>query len=381
MQPVSASKNLPDHDTDARMMAYALRMAERGLGRTWPNPSVGCVLVKNHQVIAAAHTATGGRPHAETQALASAAGAARGSTAYVTLEPCAHQGHTPPCAQALIDAGVARVVIACIDPDARVRGKGIAMLEQAGIAVTSGVMEPQAQRLHAGFFSRLQRNRPHISMKIATSLDGKIANAAGISQWITGEEARSYAHRLRMRHDAILTGIGTVLADNPALTCRLAGLETYSPVRVVVDSQLRIPIHSQLVQNARQVPLWLLTTNTNPSLHAPLQACGAKIAIIEATNGRVCLHAATAWLATQGISTLLTEGGAALNGSLWQSGLVDTLYWFRAPIALGANAADALACHVANAPSELPRLQREDVIPLGNDLLEIYTGTSHNRIP
>lgn len=373
MQPQATSPSLANRDFDTRMMRYALRMAARGLGRTWPNPSVGCVLTKNQQILAATCTADGGRPHAETLALLDAGEAARGATAFVTLEPCAHHGLTPPCAQALVNAGIARVVIACIDPDGRVGGKGIAMLERAGIAVTTGILEKEASVLHAGFFSRLQKGRPFISMKLASSLDGKIANAAGLSQWITGEQARLYAHSLRARHDAILTGIGTALADDPALTCRLAGLETHSPVRVILDSQLRLPLHSQLVQTAPNVPLWILTTSTDAAKHAELTKRGVKIAHLEAAGNHVCLNAAMAWLAAQGITSVFAESGAKLNGSLWQSKLVDQLYWFRAPIVLGNEGTDALTAHISSAPSALPRLHREDTIPLGSDLLEIYS--------
>lgn len=362
-----------DREFDRRMMLYALRVAERGLGRTWPNPSVGCVLTQNGQIIAAARTADSGRPHAETQALSSAGALAKGCTAYVTLEPCAHHGKTPPCAQSLVDAGVARVVIACTDPDERVRGQGIALLRQAGIEVQTDVCEAEAAAQHAGFFSRLQNNRPFIAMKLATSLDGRIANAAAQSQWITGEAARQHAHALRTKYDAIITGIGTVLADNPALTCRLAGLEQHSPVRVVLDSALRLPLQSQLAQTARDIPLWVLTTSTDTAKIAALEALGVKVATLDAAGDHVCLNAAIAWLAAQGINRLLAEGGATLNGSLWQSGLVNRVYWYRAPIVLGDQGTAAIMAQVTAPPSALPRMQREDTIVLGSDMLEIYS--------
>lgn len=368
MRQEATNSDTPNREFDTRMMRYALRMAERGLGRTWPNPSVGCVLAKNGLVLAAATTTNQGRPHAETQALNDAGKAARGATAYVTLEPCAHHGLTPPCALALIDAGIARVVIACTDPDDRVNGKGIAMLKQAGISVSTGLLEQEALALHAGFFCCELKSRPLISMKIATSLDGKIANAAGSSQWITGEQARHYAHSLRARHDAILTGIGTALADDPALTCRLPSLEAYSPVRVILDSQLRLPLHSQLAKTAHNVPVWVLTTSSDTAKHTALEQLGVKVSHLAALS----INAVMEWLAAQGITSVLSEGGATLNGSLWQSGLVDRLYWFRAPIVLGNEGMDALATPITAAPSDLPRLHREDTIPLGKDLLEIY---------
>lgn len=360
-----------DHAFDLSAMRHALAMGERGLGRCWPNPSVGCVLAKDGRILAAAYTANGGRPHAETQALATAGSAAKGATAYVTLEPCAHHGDTPPCAQALIDAGIQRVVIACTDPDPRVSGKGIAMLQQAGITVETGLLEAEAQAQHAGFFLRLSANRPLVSMKLATSLDGRITNAVGESQWITGEEARQYGHRLRATHDAILTGIGTVLADDPALTCRLEGLEDQSPTRVILDSELRIPLDSALVQSAKDVPLWVVTTAADSTTKAKLEDAGVKVATLQGT--RPTLKDAFAWLAEQGITRLLTEGGSQLNGSLWNSGLVDRLYWFRAPIVLGSQGSPVITATVEDAPSILPRLTRKDMIPLGSDWLEIYS--------
>lgn len=374
MQPlVPTTPAPPDRNFDAQMMRFALRLAEQGLGRCWPNPSVGCILVKQGQIIAAARTADGGRPHAEASALHIAGTDARDATAYVSLEPCAHHGQTPPCAQTLIDAGINRVVIACGDPDPRVNGKGVAMLRAAGIGVDIGVLEAEALKLNAGFFSRVHYNRPLLAMKLATSLDGRIANGKGESQWITGTEARHYGHLLRARYDAILTGIGTVLADNPALTCRLPGMETQSPVRVILDSQLRLPLHSQLVQAARQVPVWVITVSDDPVRKKALEALGVQVAQVNEEKGRVSIKAALAWLAGQGITRMLTEGGAALNGSLWQSGFVGTLYWFRAPIILGDTGTSALACTVDTVPSNLPRLVREDTILLGSDLLEIYS--------
>lgn len=369
MQPTHGHS--PDFDRAA--MRYALAVGERGLGRCWPNPAVGCVIAKDGHYLAAARTADNGRPHAEAQALAIAGKAAKGATAYVTLEPCAHIGDTPPCAQALIDAGITRVVIACSDPDPRVSGKGLAMLEQAGIAVQIGVLEAEARAQHAGFLSRIERHRPLVAMKLATSLDGSITNAKGESQWITGEEARAYGHRLRATHDAILTGIGTVLADDPTLTCRLDGLEPHSPIRVVLDSQLRLPLDCALLRTLEDAPLWVITCSADAEKRAALEAKGVTVATLAAEQGRVSLAAAFGWLSEQGITRLLTEGGTALNGSLWQSGLVDRLYWFRAPVVLGSEGTPALRFAEDTPPSALPRLVCNDRIPLGNDVLEIYS--------
>lgn len=361
---------------DLTAMQAALAEGECGLGRTWPNPSVGCVIAKNGAILAAAHTARGGRPHAEAQALALAGTAAQGATAYVTLEPCAHHGNTPPCAEALIAAGIARVVIACTDPDLRVNGQGVALLREAGITVETGLLRTEAEAHHAGFFSRVQRGRPLVSMKLATSLDGRITNAAGESQWITGQPARDYGHHLRATHDAILTGIGTVLADDPALTCRLEGREQDSPIRVVLDSQLRIPLNSSLVRSARNTPVWVITCCDDTTKQQALAKAGITLGKVAAENNHVSLAAALEWLAEQGITRLLTEGGAALNGSLWHSGLVDNVYWFRAPIVLGSEGAPAIATAVHDAPSALPRMAQLSTIPLGSDVLEIYSSSA-----
>lgn len=364
-----------EHSTafDTRMMDYALRLAEQGIGRTGSNPSVGCVLTQGERVVGVGRTADGGRPHAETQALKMAGDNARGATAYVTLEPCAHHGQTPPCAEALIAAGVARVIIACLDTDARVAGKGVMMLEEAGIDMEINLLASEAEAQNGAFFDRLRYGMPSVGMKLATSLDGKIANAKGESQWITDEEARQHCHRLRVYHDAILTGIGTVLADDPALTCRLPGLEAQSPIRVVLDSALRLPADSQLASTARTVPVWVLTTSNDAAKTKALEALGVKVTQLDADeNGRVDITAALGWLAEQGINRVLAEGGAALNGSLWQNGLVERLYWYRAPIVL-AGGMDALATITESAPSDLARLMREEIITLGDDQLEIYS--------
>jgi diaminohydroxyphosphoribosylaminopyrimidine deaminase/5-amino-6-(5-phosphoribosylamino)uracil reductase len=243
---------------DAAHMRAALSLARRGNGRTWPNPSVGCVIVKDGRVVGRATTAQGGRPHAEPQALAMAGDAARGATAYVTLEPCCFHGRTPPCTDALVAAGVARVVVGVRDPDPRVNGAGLARLRSAGIEVVEGVLEDEAADVVAGFVTRVQRGRPLVTLKLASTLDGRIATRTGESQWITGEPARRMAHALRGRHDAIMVGAGTVLADNPDLTCRIPGFKPLPMVRVVADSHLRLPLTSRLVATAHSAPTWVL---------------------------------------------------------------------------------------------------------------------------
>src|SRR5438093_45669 len=240
-------------------MLAALALARRGLGNVWPNPAVGCIIVKDGRVAGRGWTQPGGRPHAETEALARAGEAARGATAYVSLEPCSHWGRTPPCADALIAAGVRRVVVALEDPDPRVAGSGLARLRAAGIAVETGLGAAAAAEINAGFFQRVRFGRPLVTLKLASSLDGRIATASGESRWITGPPARDHAHLLRATHDAILVGTGTVLADDPQLTCRLPGLARRSPVRVVIDRHLRIPPSARLIAEARQVPTWVVT--------------------------------------------------------------------------------------------------------------------------
>lgn len=351
-------------------MRHAIALGARNLGRTWPNPAVGTVIVQQEQIVGRGWTQPGGRPHAETMALAQAGERARGATAYVSLEPCAHTGKTGPCAQALIDAGITRAVIACRDPDPRVNGQGIALLRAAGINVTEGLRETEAKALNAGFFLRITHQRPLVSLKIATSLDGKIThppvrsdNAGGDTppRWLTGPLARAYGHLLRARHDAILTGIGTALADDPLLTCRLPGLEDASLVRVLLDSSLRLPAASQLAQSAAQYPLWQLHTKqgeVNPFISPHVRA---------ETLPSLDIPAVLNWLAQQGITRLLVEGGQGISTSFLQSGMVDRLYWFRAPLVLGEGALDAFA--------ETPCLERFTLAQtrrLGEDMLEIY---------
>ncbi|HVY11970.1 MAG TPA: bifunctional diaminohydroxyphosphoribosylaminopyrimidine deaminase/5-amino-6-(5-phosphoribosylamino)uracil reductase RibD, partial [Alphaproteobacteria bacterium] len=246
--------------SDNHYMAIALELGRRMLGQTAPNPAVGCVIVKDGTIVGHGSTQKTGRPHAETEALQRAGEAARGATAYVSLEPCAHVGRTGSCAEALIKAGIRRVVSTLEDPDARVSGKGFHMLHKAGIEVITGVMEDEAEQVNEGFLKRMRYGRPMFTFKIATSLDGRIATASGESRWFSGEQARAYSHRLRATHDAIVVGTGTARADDPLLTCRLPGLENCSPIRIVVDRKLRLRFESQLVRTAHEVPLWIVTS-------------------------------------------------------------------------------------------------------------------------
>jgi len=359
---------------DDALMQAALTLARRGLGRVWPNPAVGCVIVRDGQVVGRGWTQPGGRPHAETEALHQAGAAAQGATAYVTLEPCNHHGRTPPCTDALIAAGVARVVVAIEDPDPRVEGRGLARLRDAGIAVELGLRASEAAELNAGFFLKITLGRPLVAVKMATSLDGRIATHTGQSQWITGHDARAYGHLLRAQHDAILIGSGTALADDPALTCRLAGLEQRSPVRVIVDSRLRTPLTSALVRGARQVPTWVLTReDAARDRIAAYRDAGVVVTPFPAgDDGSLDLSAALKHLATAGITRLLVEGGGAVIAGLLRADLVDRLYHFRAALAIGGDGIAAIAGYGIDRLTQAARFVRDGVVSLGEDCLETY---------
>lgn len=358
---------------DLRYMRHALGLARRGVGRTAPNPAVGCVIVSSDgRIVGRGWTAPGGRPHAETQALMAAGSAARGATAYVTLEPCAHYGQTPPCAMALIDAKIARVVVAVTDPDPRVAGKGVAMLREARIAVTEGVCRAEALALNQGFFLCRTVGRPMVTLKLATSLDGKIASAGGESKWITGPAARRYGHMLRASHDAILVGIGTALADDPELSCRLPGLEDRTPVRIVLDSQLLLPGWSKLVKSARRWPLWVFTLSDDTRFTAD----GVRLfRVARDARGRPDVGATLTCLAQEGITRLLIEGGASVAASFLDRNLVDRLELFTAPMVLGDGGRAAVDALSALGLAEVPRFTRLSRCDLGPDMLERFVRT------
>jgi diaminohydroxyphosphoribosylaminopyrimidine deaminase/5-amino-6-(5-phosphoribosylamino)uracil reductase len=355
---------------DEAHMRAALALAGRGLGNTWPNPAVGCVIVRDGAVVGRGWTAPGGRPHAETEALKRAGAAARGATAYVTLEPCCHWGRTPPCTDALIAAGVARVVVALRDPDPRVDGRGLRLLREAGIEVTEGVLQAEAATLSAGFIKRVAVGLPMVTLKLASTLDGRIATRTGESRWITGPSARRAVHALRGRHDAVLVGSGTLLADDPDLTCRLPGAALLPIVRVVADARLRTPPRAKLFDNA--APVWIATRTGHPeATMEALRARGAEIIQVPAAEGAAGLDPAALLraLAVRGVTRVLAEGGAALAAALLRAGLVDRLAWFHAPAVMGADgrpAADALPLDVLAA---MPRFRRVSAALLGPDLL------------
>lgn len=358
---------------DRGHMRAALGLARRGLGRVWPNPSVGCVLVADGRVIGRGHTAHGGRPHAETQALIMAGPASKGATAYVTLEPCSHYGVTPPCAQSLINAGVTRVVVAMQDPDPRVSGRGLAMLRNKGIEVLLGLENEAAMALNAGFVSRIERGRPLITLKIASSLDGRIATHLGESQWITGPAARALGHFLRADHDAILIGSGTALADNPRLDCRLPGLGSASPLPIVIDGHLVLPLTGHLVANAAKRPLWVLTRNDNDAARcAAMAGCGVELIEIPPREGRIDLNLAMKALGDRGITRVLVEAGGHLAAALLRAQLVDRLIWFRAPLIVGGDGLAAALSFGVDHLSDAPAWRRHSVSAIGDDMVEIF---------
>lgn len=328
------------HPDDERFMAAAIRLARRNEGLTATNPSVACVIVRDDGngpfIVGTGVTAQGGRPHAEPIALAIAGERARGATAYATLEPCAHHGRTPPCAQTLIDAGVARVVIAVTDPDQRVDGKGRSMLEAAGIEVESGVLTYEAGRGLAAYLTHKRFSRPLVTLKLALSADGLIGRRGGGQVAITGAVSRAQTHLMRARHHAILVGVGTVIEDDPELTCRLPGLEQRSPVRVVLDPNGGLPTDAAVVRTARQVPTLVVAPPGLPA-HSGLSQAGVEILACEIVDGRVALPELLDDLAARGLMSLMVEGGAAVAAGFLDQGLVDVIARFTGPDSLGGD--------------------------------------------
>ena len=352
---------------DLRFMRLALSLGRRGLGNTWPNPAVGCVLVADDVIVGRGWTQPGGRPHAERMALAQAGTQARGATAYVTLEPCSHHGQTSPCAEALIAAGIARVVCATGDPDPRVAGRGFAMLRAAGIVVVEGLLGEAARADQRGFLSRVEHGRPMLTLKLATSLDGRIATASGESQWITGAEARARVHAMRASHDAVLVGGGTARADDPLLTVRGLGV-TRQPVRIVAAGGLDLP-RARLAGSLSEGPVWLLHGG-----HAPQEArdywAGIGADLIEISgpspmDARAILQA----LGARGLTRVFCEGGGEFAASLLQAGLVDELISFTAGMVIGADGRAGTGALGLTRLNLAPRFQLADVEEIGGDLL------------
>jgi diaminohydroxyphosphoribosylaminopyrimidine deaminase / 5-amino-6-(5-phosphoribosylamino)uracil reductase len=349
---------------DLDHMRHALALGRRTMGATGKNPAVGCVLVKESCVVGVGWTEEGGVPHAETRALAMAGDRAAGATAYVSLEPCSHRGRTSPCANALVDAGVTRVVTAIEDPDPRVRGKGHGMLREAGLKVENGILEKEARRDLAGFFSRLMRGRPYVILKLALSSDGMIAAAPGRRTAITGEEANLRTHLMRAQSDAIMVGVGTVKTDDPSLTCRLPGLEHRSPIAVIVDGGLSTPGASKLVTNARHRPLIILTAAVSKARDEIANRGIELIRCRETAAGRIDLAHGLEQLGKRGINRLLVEGGANVAGQLIEGGLVDEMTLFKSATSLGNQGVPANL--------DLDGFEQTNEEELGQDLLIHY---------
>ncbi len=364
-------------------MRAALALARRNLGRTWPNPAVGCVIVQNGTTVGRGWTAAGGRPHAETAALLRAGAAAGGASVYLSLEPCNHYGKTPPCVMALREAGVSRVVVAMTDPDPRVAGAGLAALREAGIAVETGIGRAEALWLNAGHCLRHLAGRPFVTLKTATSLDGRIAAANGASQWISAPESRRLAHLLRARHDAILVGAGTALADDPRLTSRHPGENGRHPVRIVLDSQLRLPPDSVLVRSAVAcedfpvaTPLWVFCREgADPRRRRLLEDRGVRVfsAAADSAGGGIAPGDALHQLAEAGITRLMVEGGGQVAAAFLRRNLVDQIVWFRAAALMGGDGLPAIAAYGVTGPDGMLRFTPESSAQSGPDRVDYFT--------
>jgi diaminohydroxyphosphoribosylaminopyrimidine deaminase/5-amino-6-(5-phosphoribosylamino)uracil reductase len=370
-----AQKSRVSKVADQRFMQLALTLGRRGLGRSWPNPAVGAVIVKDGVIVGRGWTQASGRPHAETEAIARAGADAQGATLYVTLEPCSHFGRTPPCADAIVAAGITRVVSAIEDPNPEVAGQGHARLRAAGIAVDIGLGATEAARDHAGHLRRFRDKRPHVVLKLAVSSDDKIAGAGRKPVAISGEAAKARVHLLRAQCDAVLVGIGTVHADDPLLTCRLPGMEADSPVRVVLDRSLRISGTSRLVRSARETPVWVMTsTVAEAPAAAKLGAAGTQVIRVPTipATARLDLAAVLNVLAERGITRLLVEGGARVASSFVAAGLVDELWLLRGRDEIGTDGLAALDGLSLSALTGSPSLKQRASETLQEDILTIY---------
>ncbi|MCH8238991.1 MAG: bifunctional diaminohydroxyphosphoribosylaminopyrimidine deaminase/5-amino-6-(5-phosphoribosylamino)uracil reductase RibD [Proteobacteria bacterium] len=366
--------------SDETFMQGALALARRGLGRSWPNPAVGAVIVRpgdGSEIISRGWTRPGGRPHAERVALDKAGARARGCTLYVTLEPCAHHGQTPPCTDAIIKAGIARVVCSAADPDPRVFGKGIANLRAAGIEIAEGVLAADGRHLSLGHRLRITQHRPLVQLKLAVGADGLIAKGDGAPVWTTGEQARAHGHLLRARADAILVGRGTVAADDPALTCRLPGMAERSPVRIVLDSHLSLGDKTKLMASLNDAPLWVCCSEAvEEKLVQTLIDKGAQvIPCASSRQGGLDPHGVLTALGERGITRLLIEGGPHISQSFWSANLVDEVYVYQGPEPVGAGGLDALARDGLKALQEATSFAASPARKLGGDTLTVYRRT------
>jgi diaminohydroxyphosphoribosylaminopyrimidine deaminase/5-amino-6-(5-phosphoribosylamino)uracil reductase len=365
----------PDTDPvlDLRFMQLALALGRRGLGRTWPNPAVGAVVVKDGVILGRGWTQPGGRPHAETEALKRAGKAARGATLYATLEPCSHQGKTPPCVDAIIRAGIARVVSALDDPNPEVAGQGYAKLRERGIAVETGLCADEAAQAHAGHLRRMREGRPQVLLKLAVSIDGKAGLAGRKPTAITGQEARARVHLMRAETDAILVGVGTVLSDDPHLTCRLPGMQERSPVRVILDAKLRAPLSTSVVSTAREVPTWAFgATGASPVAEDILKSKGVEVFRAEAKDGSLDLAQVLKTLAERGITRLMVEGGPKVAAAFVAADLVDDVALFRSQNAIGPDGIDVLEGLPLTALTQSSKLKAVSSEAIGADILETF---------
>ncbi|WP_082025012.1 bifunctional diaminohydroxyphosphoribosylaminopyrimidine deaminase/5-amino-6-(5-phosphoribosylamino)uracil reductase RibD [Ruegeria sp. ANG-R] len=364
-------------ETDKRFMALALSLGRRGQGTCWPNPSVGCVVVRDGRIIGRGWTQPGGRPHAEPEALAQAGAAARGATAYVSLEPCSHHGKTPPCAEALIAAGVARVVSAIEDSDPRVAGQGFAMLREAGIEVTTGVLAEQAARDHAGFFLKTEQGRPFVTLKLASSFDGRIATETGHSQWITGPDARRAVHTMRASHDAVMVGAGTARIDDPSLTVRDLGVQ-HQPVRVVVSRHMDLPLMGHLARTASEISVWLCHgPHPDPERARAWEGLGARLIPCALDGHHVDAADLLHQLGQAGLTRVFCEGGSSLAASLLAGDLVDELVGFTAGVAIGAEGLSAVGALALETLDTAPRFDLIETRAIGGDILHRWSRTTH----
>ena len=355
-----------------RFMRLALSLGRRGRGNTWPNPAVGCVIVKNGRLVGRGWTQPGGRPHAEVVALTEAGEAARGADVFVTLEPCAHHGKTPPCAEALLKARVGRVHVATTDPDPRTAGKGISTLVDAGVEVKLGLCAEEAEADHAGFFRRIMLGRPFVTLKLASSFDGRIATGTGESQWITGPEARRTAHAMRLSHDAVMVGGGTARADDPALTVRGFG-DVRQPHRVVISRRLDLPLMGQLARTARDVPVILCHgSDADKTLIQTWQDLGARLVPCQVKGSQLDTADIVFQLGELGFTRIFCEGGSALAASLIEADLVDEIVGFTAGLAIGAEGLPNIGALGLGRLSEAMRYRLTDVRRVGADVLHVW---------
>lgn len=349
-------------------MQLAIELAKKGCGRTAPNPMVGAVIVKEGRIIGQGWHEQYGQPHAERNALANCMESPKGATMYVTLEPCCHYGKQPPCTDAIIEAGIRHVVVGSNDPNPLVHGGGIKKLREHGILVTEGVCKEQCDQLNEVFFHYIRTGKPFVVMKYAMTMDGKIAAYTGLSQWITGDEARAHVHQQRNRYSAIMAGVGTVLSDDPLLTCRMEGGR--NPIRIICDSKLRTPLSSRIVQTAKEVPTILATCCTEESRHRSYQEAGCRTLQVKEKDGRIDLQELMERLGAERIDSILLEGGAELNWSALQEGVVQKVQAYIAPKLFGGQTAKSpIAGQGVAAPKEAVRLKNTAFTRLGDDFL------------